>query len=155
MQVCRSSPKRKGLVMIAVAIIHKIRLMLDEGTLSQRKIASQLGVSRGTVNAVALGKRRDRATNHEENDDFTPPSGLPQRCHICGALVQMPCLACRVRSLKSVRKNSQPQKKPFPSMIENRTISRVAGARANACFKPNSESQLDLITELCQELHDI
>lgn len=104
--------------MIAITVVHKIRLLLGEGTLSQRKIASRLGISRGTVNSIALGKRPDRIPDHED-DDFVPPSGLPQRCPTCGALVQMPCLACRVRALKGLHEKSGLKTNSLTNVLEN------------------------------------
>ena len=85
--------------MIAPAVVEEIKRLLDDGSLSQRKIARRLGVSRGTVNAIALGKRRVRpARSGNGRDDFVPPSGPLVRCPICGGLVRSPCLACRVRA---------------------------------------------------------
>ena len=87
--------------MISVTVVSEIQEQLAEGRLSQRQIAQLLGVSRGTVNAIALGRRPDYAARPgRPPDDFTPPSGPPRRCRECGALVQMPCLACRVRQLQ-------------------------------------------------------
>jgi len=87
--------------MIAPAVVDEIKRLLDHGSLSQRKIARRLGVSRGTVNAIALGKRRVRpARSGSDPDDFVPPSGPLVRCPICGGLVKAPCLACRVRARK-------------------------------------------------------
>ena len=85
--------------MIDAALVEEVRRMLREGCLSQREIAKRLGVSRGTVNAIAGGRRRDCAPRpmHEE-DDFIPPTGLPRRCPGCGGLAQMPCLACYIRA---------------------------------------------------------
>jgi hypothetical protein len=92
--------------MIANALVEEVRRMLAEGRLSQRKIAQTMGVSRGTVNAIARGRRRDdfsRRRQHEEDGGFTPPRGMPTRCPGCGALTQMPCLVCYIRA-KSVAK---------------------------------------------------
>jgi hypothetical protein len=87
--------------MLSTAAIDEVRRMLREGRLSQRGIASKTGVSRGTVNAIALGKRLDRPARKITSDDgFLPPSGLPVRCPGCGGKVQMPCLLCYVRSLR-------------------------------------------------------
>ncbi|NQU24563.1 MAG: helix-turn-helix transcriptional regulator [Candidatus Nealsonbacteria bacterium] len=87
--------------MITVTVVSEIREMLAEGRLSQRQIARGLGVSRGTVNAIARGRRPDYAARRSRpSDDFTAPSGPPRRCPECGGLVQMPCLACRVRQLQ-------------------------------------------------------
>ncbi len=87
--------------MIADAVVSEIRDLLLAGGLSQRKIAQRLGVSRGTVCAIAHGKRPDYAHRRPPNNTFTPPSGLPVRCPGCGGMVQAPCLLCHVRAIKS------------------------------------------------------
>ena len=85
--------------MIATTVIDEIRRMLGQGRFSQRKIAQQLGVSRGTVHAVARGKRPDLAPRCPSgNEGFQPPSGLFTHCPGCGGRVQMPCLLCYVRA---------------------------------------------------------
>jgi hypothetical protein len=86
--------------MIAPQIIEEVERLLLQGSLSHRQIATQLGVSRGTVNAVANGQRAVRnARRAAHRDHFEPPQGLPRRCPSCGRLVQMPCLACRLQNL--------------------------------------------------------
>ncbi len=85
--------------MITATVVDEIRRLLREGRLSQRKIASRIGVSRGTVNAIALGKRLCHADDRPAADDgFTPPTGPPVRCPGCGARVRMPCLLCYIRT---------------------------------------------------------
>lgn len=87
--------------MIAPQVVDEIKRLLDEGSLSQRGIARQLGVSRGTVHAIARGKRPDYHNRRgEEEDQIVPPRGPWSRCRTCGGMVQMPCLACRVRALR-------------------------------------------------------
>jgi hypothetical protein len=83
--------------MIGEAVLAEICQLLHEGKLSQRSIARQAGVSRGTVNAIALGKRPEPGLRRRADSDFTPPSGPKRRCGGCGGKVQMPCLACYVR----------------------------------------------------------
>ena len=84
--------------MIRAAVVDEIRRLLGQRRLSQRKIAARIGVSRSTVNAIALGRRADFPARLSRDDrDFTPPSGLPARCPGCGGLVQMPCLLCFLR----------------------------------------------------------
>ena len=39
--------------MIATTVVDEVRRLLREGRLSQRSIALRIGVSRGTVNAIA------------------------------------------------------------------------------------------------------
>jgi len=90
--------------MIASDIVREIRQMLAEGSLSQRAIAERMGVSRGTVCAIAHGKRRDYPPQFFRKDiNFTAPAGRPVRCSGCGGLVQMPCLACYIRQWKCRR----------------------------------------------------
>ena len=87
--------------MIASVAVEEIKQLLRDGSLSQRKIARRTGVSRGTVNAIALGTRKDgRPQRRKEGGEFVPPSGPFVRCPLCGGRVQMPCLLCRVRSSK-------------------------------------------------------
>ena len=89
--------------MIADAVVSEIRNLLVTGELSQRKIAQRLGVSRGTVSAIARGKRPDYAARRRNTDGFIPPSGLPKRCPGCGAMVQMPCQVCHLREIRQRR----------------------------------------------------
>ena len=94
--------------MIPKTVVDEIRRLLREKRYSQRKIASRLGVSRGTVNSIATGKRsnnagRENAENAADNDLITP-SGLPQRCPTCGAKVMIPCLACQIRARMKCQK---------------------------------------------------
>ena len=97
--------------MITTTVVDEIRRMLREGRLSQRKIASRIGVSRGTVNAIALGRRIEPLARRQAGDDgFIPPTGLPVRCPGCGGRVQMPCLLCymRARQWRMRRERSNP-----------------------------------------------
>jgi hypothetical protein len=93
--------------MIATWRVTAIRRMLADGESSQRKIARQTGVSRGTVGAIALGRRPDYEDRRQTDcGGFAPagespwPSRPPRRCPACGGMVQMPCLACHVRRLR-------------------------------------------------------
>lgn len=104
--------------MIATALVEEVRRMLQEGRISQRQIAQHTGVSRGTVNAIAKGRRRDNSDRHREHgvgDGFTPPTGMPLRCPGCGGLAQMPCLLCYIRAKRDAREP----------------------ARASSCRRPN------------------
>jgi transcriptional regulator with XRE-family HTH domain len=94
-------------MMIALDVADEIKRLLDEGNLSQRRIARQLGVSRGTVHAIARGKRPDYRTRKREREDEFVATGAPWgRCPTCGGMVQMPCLACRVRAIREERRRS-------------------------------------------------
>ena len=87
--------------MIAPSTELEIRRLLQQGKLSQRQIALSVGVSRGTVNAIARGKR-PHSTRRGTWDEPSPvgPVGPLRRCPTCGGLVQMPCLLCRIRRLQ-------------------------------------------------------
>jgi hypothetical protein len=80
--------------MLSQQVIDEARRLLLEGELSQRQIAELLHVSRGTVNALALGQRgshgRETATAH-------PIPMRIARCRGCGGLVYLPCILCRTR----------------------------------------------------------
>jgi hypothetical protein len=82
--------------MIAPSVVEKIRELLAEGKLSQRKIARAVGVSRGTVDGIASGRRADPAPR--SGDEFEEPLGPLGRCPECGGRVYMPCRLCRVRN---------------------------------------------------------
>jgi hypothetical protein len=79
--------------------------LLRSGELSQRMIARQMGVSHATVNAIARGRRPDRSRRpRRDRVRLVSPSGPPRRCSRCGALVQMPCLACLLRAIQHSRR---------------------------------------------------
>jgi transcriptional regulator with XRE-family HTH domain len=83
--------------MIAAKTIAEIHRLLDLKTYSQRQIARLLGVSRGTVGSVALGRRRGDSPRDTGKEDLAESSGPPARCPGCGGLVYMPCLLCKLR----------------------------------------------------------
>jgi predicted XRE-type DNA-binding protein len=84
-------------LMLPIALVIEIDQLVNEGTLSQRKIASRLGVSRGIVSAIANGRRG--LYGKDSLDEYSPlaPTSAPSRCPICGYRVYMPCLVCRTR----------------------------------------------------------
>ncbi len=85
--------------MIAPQLIDEVKRLLAEGKLSQRRIAKATGVSRGTVGAIAVGKRPDYvALRRARADDLPQPVGPPRRCPSCGSTVLMPCMACHIRA---------------------------------------------------------
>jgi hypothetical protein len=99
--------------MIANTVVNEIRCLLREGALSQRMIARRMGVSRGTVLAIARGKRPEYPQRRSAEEDFPMPAGLPKRCPGCGGLVRMPCLLCYVRNVAqppSAGKNRRPRR---------------------------------------------
>jgi hypothetical protein len=84
--------------MLTTAVVQEIDRLLKSGQLSHRKIAARLGVSRGTVNAIASGRRGLYGKN-PSNERSRAPSGNspPTRCRRCGYRIYEPCLICRTR----------------------------------------------------------
>jgi hypothetical protein len=94
--------------MLALSVVEEIGRLLKEGELSQRAIAAQLGVSRGTVGAIASGRRALYGRDPEmEDTDPHVPTSAPERCPECGYLVFMPCLVCRTREYQRSQKQLQ------------------------------------------------
>lgn len=88
--------------MIAPSVVQEVRRLLAEGELSQRRIARMTGISRGTVGAIAAGRRPDyQSLRCAADDEFPQPTGPPQRCPGCGGMVYMPCRLCRTRALQA------------------------------------------------------
>ena len=84
--------------MLPLVVVEEIRRLLEEGQLSQRKIAAKLRVSRGTVGAIANGRRGIYGSEPDpEKPDFCSLDLPPERCRGCGAMVYMPCVLCRAR----------------------------------------------------------
>ena len=110
--------------MIANAVVREIRDLLAGGELSQRKIARRVGVSRGTVNAIARGSRPNYAARRREPaGDFIAPTGLPVRCPGCGGMVQMPCLLCRVREIKVGRAGGRTRLRALSRAVDSPFLS--------------------------------
>ena len=84
--------------MIGPRTIEEIQRLLAEDDLSQRGIAKVMKVSRGTVAAVASGKRRPYYPRPDDRDEQL--SGPVRRCPGCGGMATMPCRVCRIRRLK-------------------------------------------------------
>ncbi len=100
--------------MLAPEKVEQIRRLLAEGNHSQRRIARMLGVSRGTVLAIANNRRPDyealrRARQEEEELALMQFSGPPRRCPECGGKVYMPCLACRARRWAEKHQRNRPR----------------------------------------------
>jgi hypothetical protein len=89
--------------MLPLALVEEVRRLLDAGTLSQRQIAEHTGVSRGTVSAIASGKRGMFGHETSSTATISDPLSPPERCGGCGALVVMPCVLCRARAYRDRR----------------------------------------------------
>ena len=81
--------------MIDADTVLQIERLLAEGRLSQRRIAELTGVSRTFVHFVRHGRLRKPLSARRKQADAPSP---PERCPGCGAMVTMPCVACRVRA---------------------------------------------------------
>ncbi len=94
--------------MIAIAKYSEAHRLLAEGTLSRRKIAALVGISRSTVSAIASGSYAERiARKQAPIDRSIVPRGPLARCRQCGGMVYMPCWACHVRELKEKEQEMQ------------------------------------------------
>lgn len=92
--------------MLSLSVVEEIDRLLKEGELSQRKIAARLGVSRGTVSAIASGHRGLYGKEPDShNDDPLHHDSPPERCPRCGFFVYMPCLVCRARAYRRRRRS--------------------------------------------------
>jgi hypothetical protein len=91
--------------MIPAKIVAEVQRLLVQPGLSHRKIAQITGVSRGSVGAIASGKRPDYAMPRSAGaEDCEEPTGPPRRCPGCGGMVYMPCVLCRVRETTAARR---------------------------------------------------
>ena len=87
--------------MLAMGIVQQVERLLADGKLSQRKIAQAVGVSRGTISAIAAGKRPAYASRLLDCVGESDPRGPIERCPTCGGRAYMPCRLCRVRKVQA------------------------------------------------------
>lgn len=102
--------------MIAQEKIDEVKRLLSTGKYSQRKISRLTGVSRIVIYRIVTGKRKDRVERPKEEweDDWR---GKPyERCPICGAKVQLPCLTCIIRKALREAKPARFRKSPADSL---------------------------------------
>jgi hypothetical protein len=83
--------------MLPSAVIHEIDRLLRDGELSHRKISTMLGVSRGTISAMANGRRGLYGKEPNDMRLSLTPTAPPARCEHCGYRVYLPCLVCSAR----------------------------------------------------------
>ncbi|HEY5312741.1 MAG TPA: hypothetical protein VIK18_09475 [Pirellulales bacterium] len=121
---------------ITSAMVDEVERMLAQGLVSQRKIAKLVGISRGTVNSIALG-RRPRIS--APADAFEPQRGPLVRCPGCGGRVFLPCLLCHIRQLKA--------KEPgLPDCSHRGRLhprSNLHGGDARTCRQPGTGQGID------------
>jgi DNA-binding transcriptional ArsR family regulator len=92
--------------MLSNEVIAQIEEMLAEGRIPYRMIAENLGVSRGTVVNVAMGRRPQvdetappKVSHHTETVSVNH-SDEPRRCPGCGGLVYGDCVLCVIRNAR-------------------------------------------------------
>ena len=101
--------------MLSLVMIEKIEWLLRSADLSQRQVAMRLGVSRGSVAAIARGKRSAKqqrsasALQIASKDQHAPQivpdfDAVPVRCPSCGCRVYLPCLVCHLRKMERDRR---------------------------------------------------
>lgn len=83
--------------MLSIATILEVRRLLAAGNLSQRAIATQVGVSRGMVALIANGRRHLHPHEPHSKSPLRRSRAGTTRCPGCGGLVHLPCLLCRAR----------------------------------------------------------
>jgi hypothetical protein len=83
--------------MLPVAKERAILELLQQGTLSQRQIAVQVGCSQGTVNSICNGKRHPTASQ-EDNGQLPPdPKLTVGYCPVCERYQYLPCIVCAAK----------------------------------------------------------
>jgi hypothetical protein len=87
--------------MLSTSLVEEIADLLELGELSHRQIAARLNVSRGTVNAIASGRRGLYGKERDKPDTPITRSTPPARCPRCGYRVYLPCIICRIRELRT------------------------------------------------------
>jgi transcriptional regulator with XRE-family HTH domain len=125
--------------MLAPAKVDEAKRLVDEGKLSQRKIAKLLGMSRATVAAIASGKRPDYEARRRALAAEEEPLGPIERCPTCGGRVYMPCRLCRVRrSLAREQRIAKMLRRRAREEAIHRLLNAVArAARRDAPVAPN------------------
>ena len=104
--------------MIAIQAVDRIRELLIEGKLSQRQIARKMGISRGTVSAIASGKRPNYTARTRRLPESAKFVGPLERCPGCGGMVYMPCRLCLAESIA----RRQPRRPPLESLRLERPL---------------------------------
>ena len=84
-----------------------VKRLVAEGGRPQRKIARMVGVSRGSVQAIATGRRPDYETHRLAEKRLQEAAEVlgtspPERCPDCGGMACMPCRACHLKATHNV-----------------------------------------------------
>lgn len=101
--------------MLPLKVVEEVKRLLDAGCHSQRRIANMAGVSRGTVQAIATGKRGVHGREPDVAAGLAEP--IPVRCPGCGARVYLPCVLCQARAFSKQRELSTLFSVPSPKRV--------------------------------------
>ena len=92
--------------LLTEAIAEDVRRLSRTESLSGRRIARKLGISRWAVQAILHDQWKPyipKSSIPHSDGPIVEPHGPFRRCVGCGGLVMMPCLACQLRSLSCRR----------------------------------------------------
>lgn len=136
------------------AVQRRAEDLLSRGNLSQREVASRVGVSKTTIREI--DKRRldrlaggqsdeDPALVIDENRETIVPGGV--RCE-CGALVKVvPCRSCRMRDtvgrFRDLIGRLPPKPRPGPRRPRRRKPAEDGNLKLAVELRPEEQARLD------------
>ena len=119
--------------MLPLVKVKEAERLLAEGKLSQRKIASAVGISRATVSAIASGRRPDYEARQLARAAENELWGPIVRCPECGGMVYSPCRLCRARKAKKLEQETA---KAFRRQARELAVRRLLIAVERARHEP-------------------
>ena len=128
--------------MLKPEIVFEIRRLLEEGILSQRRIAVATGVSRATVGVIARGTRPNRVLIGLRPYEPSRPARPPERCPRCRLFVYLPCRVCAARAARGRQQNETVGAGPprvrqrLPSIQPSRGTGECAGDAGRRVIAP-------------------
>lgn len=115
--------------LIHPGLVAETKRLLALGTISQRKVATRVGISRGSVGNIFHGRRRDAPDPGELNPDevvFYPAT----RCTGCGGKIHItPCRLCKARAVLAAAQRRPGQNDPRNDRSLNLNLSPTEQAR--------------------------
>lgn len=146
--------------MIAPEVVQQARELLADPRYSRRQIAWRLGISRQTVDRIANGSRPDCKPRPVEDDAPREPLAV-RRCTTCGAVVEIPCRACRVREMLAAGRVARmpdekadplPPGEPLGVDLHGEELRRYLEVRAAALRRGEGEPEGETGHEFEQEI---
>jgi hypothetical protein len=101
--------------MLPLKTVQEVQRLLAKKCHSQRQIAQLTGVSRGTVHAIASGKRGMHGREPAAQAELDEPT--PVRCRGCGARVYLPCVLCQARAFNNQCESPKQLQPPSPKRV--------------------------------------